>query len=61
MKHDFHLVPQIIIDVAATLGSGMSSENERLNAILRLEAVKKFIDATLLKYEQDKVMKGKKR
>ncbi len=61
MKNDMHLIPQIILDVAGSLSSNIATENERLNALVRLEAVRKYIDSVLANYERERMMKGKRR
>lgn len=48
-----HLLPVSIIDLVEKLNQTKLRENERMNYVLRLEAIRDYCDAALRKSDQD--------
>jgi len=48
-----HLLPVNIVDLVEKLNQQGIRENERMNYVLRLEAIRDYCDAAIRKSEQD--------
>lgn len=57
LKHNMHLLPQIVIDLADNALNESKHENERSNYILRLETIRDYCSAAINKYNTTKPIK----
>jgi len=56
-----HLVPDVIIGICETLASNTASSNEKLNALVRLDAIQEHINASIHHYEKAKTAENRSR
>jgi|TARA_R110000868_G_scaffold411117_2_gene701862 hypothetical protein len=56
LKHNMHLVPQIVQDLAESALNETKHENERTNYIYRIEAIREYCNAVVTKYNTNKTI-----
>jgi len=56
MKKNLHLVPINISDIAERLDSKTLSENEKVNLLLRLEAIRDFSASVVAKHSRGPIL-----
>jgi hypothetical protein len=62
LKHNMHLLPQIVIDLVDNALNESKHENERSNYLLRLETIRDYCNAAINKYNNTKpIVKSKTR
>lgn len=47
-----HLIPPSVVDIVDKLSSPIAHENEKMNYVLRLEAIRDYCSTVLVKYNQ---------
>ncbi len=50
LKHNMHLVPQVVLDLVESAFNETKHENERTNYIHRIEAIRDYCNAAVTKY-----------
>ena len=53
MKNE-HLVPPIVLDIGEKINSNTVRENEKMNYLLRIEAIREYCDNTISKFKNTK-------
>lgn len=54
LKHNMHLVPQIVQDLVESAFNETKHENERTNYLHRIEAIRDYCNVAVLKYNTTK-------
>ena len=54
MNKNIHLIPINIIDIIDRINDKNTKENERMNLIIRLEAIRDYCNAALIKQTNQK-------
>lgn len=56
-----HLIPPSVLDIVDKYNSPLAQENEKMNYILRLEAIRDFCEEVLKKNDQQNFLYVKKK